>query len=98
MHATERYVGFGRSPLKSQQTDQVGGKESWLYFRCRPLQGRVADICPKADFHPAPNKQGVRAFTDGVAAGWEWGPAMYRNSIVIFKQVIIDLTSIILVD
>ena len=99
MHVTERYVGFGCSPLKSQQTDQVGGKESLLYFRCRQLRGRVADIdiCPKADFHPDPNKQGVRAFTDRLAAGWEWGRAMYRNSIVIFKLVIVDLTSIILV-
>ena len=55
------------------------------------------DICPKADFHPAPNKQGVRAFTDRLVAGWELGRAMYRNSIVIFKLVIVDLTSIILV-
>ena len=99
MHVIERYVGFGCSPLKSQQTDQVGGKESLLFSRCWQLWGRVADIdiCPKADFHPTPNKQGVRTFTHRLAVGWEWGRAMYRNSIVIFKLVFVDLTSIILV-
>ena len=41
--------GSGCSPLKSQETGQTDGKESWLYFRCRHLRGRVAVICPKAD-------------------------------------------------
>ena len=33
-------------------------------------KGKVPDFCPKSDSHPwFANKQGVRAFTDGVGAG-----------------------------
>ena len=35
--------------------------------------GRVADICPKADFptpHPTPDKQRVKAFIDTVAGSY----------------------------
>ena len=61
--------GSGYSPLKSQWTGQVGGKESLLYFRCWQLcGGRVADIRPTAD-SPLPHKQGVRAFIGRVGGG-----------------------------
>jgi len=33
------------------------GKEILLYFRCQELEGRVADICPKANF-PHPRQAG----------------------------------------
>ena len=63
-------VWSGCSPLKSQQTGQVGGKESLLYFRCWQLVER-ADICPKADsFHC--DRRAV-AVIDRIGGGWGWG-------------------------
>ena len=61
----------------------------------------VVDICPEAHFcpQPLPDKQGMRAFIEGGGSGW-MGRATCRNSIVfskvIFRLVIIGLTSIIL--
>jgi len=63
------------SPLKSQ----VGGKESLLYFRCQQLEGKVADICPKADYPPSPHtsKVGTNFYRQ------KWGMAACRNNTVI---------------
>ena len=33
------------------------GKEILLYFRCQQLEGKVTDICPKANF-PHPRQAG----------------------------------------
>ena len=86
--------GSGYSPLKSQWTGQVGGKESLLYFRCWQLwwQG-VVDVCPKAHSHPV--NQWARAFIDskkGLHA--ETAQSALR---VILKLVIGGLTSIIFI-
>ena len=78
------------SLLKSQQTGQVGGKESLLYFRCRNWEERMADICPKADKH------GVRALTDRVGEGALHAGTAQSSLTVIFRLVMSGLTSIIL--
>ena len=68
--ALPKGVWSGCSPLKSQQTGQVGGKESLLYFRCRQLVGR-ADVCPKADTSHC--DQRAVAVIDRIGGGWGWG-------------------------
>ena len=78
------------SLLKSQQTGQVGGQESLLYFRCRNWEERMADICPKADKH------GVRALTDRVGEGALHAGTAQSSLTVIFRLVMSGLTSIIL--
>ena len=47
-----------------------------FYFRCQQvrLRGRVADICPKADFHPLTSrgwKIKGRAFIDRVGGSYK---------------------------
>ena len=45
----------------------LSGFTGWYCFRCSHCGGgggKVADICPKADYHP--DKQGLRVFTDRV--------------------------------
>ena len=81
----------GSSLLKSQETGQVGVKESLLYFRCWQPGGKLADICPKAD--SSTDKQGMReSLVEGLHA------EIAQSSLtVILKLVISGLTSIILV-
>ena len=60
--------GSGCLPLKSQQTGQVGGKESLIYIRCWQLVGRVVDVSLEADSLPT-DRQGVRAFIEHAWGG-----------------------------
>ena len=80
------------SLLKSQ----VGGKESLLYFRCQQLEGRVADICPKADYPHLPvQTRWAQTFIDR-SGRWLHAETTLSSLIVIFKLVISGLASIIM--
>ena len=84
----------GSSLLKSQETGQVGGKESLLYFRCWQPSVGVVDICLQANSLLFPHhKQGMReSLVEGLHA------EIAQSSLtVILKLVISGLTSIILV-
>ena len=85
------------SLLKSQ----VGGKESLLHFRCQQLEGRVTDICPKADDPPPPprtSKVGMnwaRTFIDR-SGRWLHAETTLSSLTVIFRLVLSGLAGIIM--
>ena len=72
-------VGGGLVACSSEASKQARLVERQVCFisDAGNKAGRVADICPKADFRPHHNTQGVRAFTD--RAG-RWGYMQKQHS------------------
>ena len=98
-------LGAGGPPAaqSSKANIQASLVEKLLYFRCQQLDvggvGRVADTCPKADYHP-PLTSRKLDFIDrsGGGRGRRLHVEKAQSSLtVVFTLVISGLTSVILV-